>query len=177
MKRIRSRISVQKLGRVLNFAAARVALYNYIVLAGKIRMRFTITGRNIKLSRSIGVYTREKLAKLLGRFFKDPRTTDAAAVDIGLSRVTRRHRKGMVWKADAVLAPPNRKRPLYAEATAQDVHSAIDILAEEVEREIQKYKGKFVALARRGARAAKKDLRLDPAARLYRQGRIRDESA
>ena len=140
-------------------------------------MRFTITGRNLQLRPSIGVYAKEKLAKLFGRHFKDPAVSQAVTVDIEFSRVTRHHRKGMVWKADAVVILPKHKEPLYAEVTDEDIHSAIDILSEEVEREIQKYKGKFVSLARRGARVAKKDLRLDPAARLYRRGRIREEGS
>ncbi|MBI2639287.1 MAG: ribosome-associated translation inhibitor RaiA [Candidatus Sungbacteria bacterium] len=138
-------------------------------------MRFTLTCRNLKLNRSIGVYAREKIAKLFGKLFKDPRITQAAIIDIEFSRLTRHHRKGMVWKADAVVALPQQKGPLYAEAVDEDIHSAIDLLSEEIERELQRYKGKSQALARRGARLAKKDLRFDPSARMFRKGRIRDE--
>lgn len=138
-------------------------------------MRFTITCRNLKLNRSVGVYAKEKLAKIFGKLFKDPRISQAITVDIEFSRLTRHHKKGMVWKASAVIALPQQKGPLYAEAVDEDIHSATDILSEEIEREIQKYKGKFQALARRGARLAKKDLRLDPSARMFRGGRIRNE--
>jgi len=140
-------------------------------------MRFTITCRNLKLNRSIGVYAREKLAKLFGKLFRDPSVSEAITVDIEFSRVTRHHKKGMVWKADVVAALPQQKSPLYAEVTDEDIHAAIDLLAEELEREIQKYKGKFQALARRGARVAKKDLRLDPSARMFRKGRVRNEGS
>ena len=138
-------------------------------------MRFTITARRIKLTPSVGVYAREKLAKMLGKHFKDPAVSQAVTVDIELSRNTRHHRKGKVWQADLVLTLPREKEPIYAVATDDDIHAAIDILAEEVECEIQRYKGKFQARVRRGARVAKKELRLDPAAQLPRGGRVRNE--
>lgn len=138
-------------------------------------MRFTLTYKNLKPSRSIAVYAREKIAKLFAKLLKDPAVTQAVTIDIEFSRMTKHHRKGMVWKVDTTVILPGRKEPLYAEVTDEDIHSAVDILAEELEREIQKYKGKLIALYKRGARVAKKELRLDPAARLYRRGRIRDE--
>jgi ribosomal subunit interface protein len=138
-------------------------------------MRFNITARNIKLTPSIGTYARDKLGKLLGKFFKDPAFAQAIAADFELTLVTRHHHKGKIWKADAALTLPREKHPLYAEATDEDIHAAIDILVEELERQLQTYKGKREAIMRRGARVAKKELRLDPAARLFRKGRIREE--
>ena len=45
----------------------------------------------------------------------------------------------------------------------------------ELEREILAYKSRLRALEKRGARRLKKDMRLDPAARFYRKGRMREE--
>lgn len=138
-------------------------------------MRFTITARRIKLTPSISVYARDKLARMLGKHFKDPAVSQAVTVDIEFTRASRHHRKGKVWQADLAMTLPREKEPIYAEVTDEDIHTAIDLLVGEVEREIQKYKGKFQARARRGARAVKRELRLDPAAQLSQEGRIRNE--
>ncbi|MFY9462019.1 MAG: ribosome-associated translation inhibitor RaiA [Candidatus Sungiibacteriota bacterium] len=138
-------------------------------------MRFTITARHIKLTPSIGTYARDKLAKLFGKLFRDPAFSQAITVDLEFTLVTRHHQKGKIWKADAALTLPREKQPLYAEVTDEDIHAAIDFLAEELEHQLQTYKGKSQALMRRGARVAKKELRLDPAARLPRRGRVRNE--
>lgn len=138
-------------------------------------MRFTIAAQHIKLAPSVGTYARRKLAATLGKLFQNPALSQAITVDLEFSLITRHHRKGRIWKADASLALPRRKMPLYASVLSEDIHSSIDLLAEEIEREIKKYKGRSAALMKRGARIAKKDLRLDPAARLYRRGRIRSE--
>lgn len=140
-------------------------------------MRFTITGRHIAITPSTAAYAREKIVRTFEKYFKDPKLSSAITVAIQCSRETRHHRKGNIWKADAAFTLPNQKRPLYAEAVDADIHPAIDILAEEIEREVAKYKGRSRSLMERGARRVKKELRFDPAARMYRQGRIRDEGS
>ncbi|MDO8500026.1 MAG: ribosome-associated translation inhibitor RaiA [bacterium] len=137
-------------------------------------MRFTITARHIKLTPSVSVYAREKLAKMIGKHFKNPTLSQAVTIDIEFLRNTR-HRKGKIWQADLVMTLPKEKAPIYAKATDEDIHTAIDLLAKEVESEIQKYKGRFQARVRRGARAAKKVLRLDPSAQFPKGGRPREE--
>lgn len=141
----------------------------------QVLMRFTITARNIKLTSSIGVYARDKLAKLFGRLFKDPSFSQAIIADLVFTLVTRHHQKGKVWKAYAALTLPHEKRPFYAEVTDENIHAAIDLLAEELEHQLQTYKGKSQALMRRGARAVKRELRFASVARLPRRGRTRDE--
>lgn len=139
-------------------------------------MRFTITGRQVKLSPAVVTYAKDKIAKTLGKLFRGhPELSEPAIIDAEFTYLTRHHRKGKVWQADLVMTLPREKEPIYAVAIDEDIHAAIDILAEEVEREIQKYKGRFQAQARRGARLVKRELRFDPAARLPKRGRVRNE--
>lgn len=139
-------------------------------------MRLTIAGRHIQLSETAVEYAREKLTRAFDKFFKDPRVSQALSVTIEFSRETRHHRKGDIWKVGASFALPYRKKPFYAEVTSQDIHTSIDLLTEEIMREVQTYKGKSKALMLRGARKVKRELRFDPAARLREKGgRVRDE--
>lgn len=109
------------------------------------------------------------IRQLLGKL----RGVEFMSVDLEIARTTRHHRKGKIYRAEVNLSLP--RKLLRAEVEDEDARAAIDLLSEEIEREIKTYQGKNRAFLLRGARQAKKDLRLDPAARLYRKGRIRNE--
>lgn len=140
-------------------------------------MRLTITGRGIKLTPAVDIYARRKLLGSIQKFLPGKELLGAVAVHIELSRQTAHHRKGPIWRAGVAMEFPGEKNPIFAEATDGDIHAAIDRVAEEVGQLVKRYKGKSAALFRRGARRAKKEVRLDPAARMYRKGRIRDEGS
>src|SRR3989344_447077 len=139
-------------------------------------MRITIHKKNFELTPALNIYIETKLLKPLRRLLVGADRSESVILDIELSRTTRHHRKGKVWGAGMIVTLPKEKEPLYAEVTDEDIHTAIDLLKEEIEQEIRKYKGRSVALTRRWARVAKKELRLDPAAQFRQKGsRQRDE--
>lgn len=136
-------------------------------------MKLAVKGVGLALTPSIRRYVDEKLvrsaAKLLGR---DP-AWQAAALELELIRESRHHRKGTFWKAAANLELPGKRFRQSVEA--EDIHAAVDDLEVVLKREITKYKERSRSRLLRGARRAKKDMRLARAARLYRTGRIREE--
>lgn len=147
-------------------------------------MRITIRSKNLVITPALRIYIEQKIlkpvGKLLGARGNSPPAegglrgiSDLPILDLEFSRTTRHHRKGRIYYAEANLSVG--KRRLRASAEAEDIRSACDLLEEELERGIKRFKGRAVALERRGARRAKKDLRLDSAARLYRKGRMREE--
>lgn len=136
-------------------------------------MRFTIRQKNIELTEPLLAYIESKLLKPVTRLMKEASIAELPIMDIEVSRSTRHHRKGQVYRMAVSLSIG--KKLLRAEAENEDIRAACDILEEELEGEIHKFKDKGGATMRRGARVAKKELHLDPAARMYRKGRIRDE--
>ena len=73
-----------------------------------------------------------KIRRLVARY--GPATT----LDIEVGRLTRHHRKGMIYRAEFNLVLP--KTILRAEASAEDVLRAVETCRKELEREIDRYK-------------------------------------
>ena len=79
----------------------------------------------------------------------------------------------MVYRATASLSLGSKL--LRAEADAEDLRAAIDMLEEELKRSLQSFKEKAAARQKRESRRVFREMRYDPAARLKRKGRIRNE--
>lgn len=136
-------------------------------------MRVTIRKKNLDITPALGSYIEQKLLKPLKRSLRGIIASELPILDLEVGRSTRHHHKGKVYRVAANLTIG--KKLLRAEAEDEDIRAACDLLEEELGREILKFKGSSRARTRRAARAAKKDLHFDPAARLYRKGRIRNE--
>lgn len=136
-------------------------------------MRITIRQKNLQITPALRAYVELKLLKPIERLMKNAAGDALPILDLEFGRSTRHHRKGKVYHAEASLALDGVL--LRAEVDDEDIRAACDLLAEELEREIVTYRGRARAKERRGERVAKKELHLDPAARLFRKGRIRNE--
>lgn len=134
-------------------------------------MRITIRSKNLKITPALQSHINSKISKVAERFLVGARRD--AILDLEFSRATLHHRKGKVFHAEANLSIG--KNLLRAEVVDEDMYVSVDLLSEEIKRELQKYSGKFQAIMKRGARVAKKELRLDPAARFWQGRRIREE--
>ena len=138
-------------------------------------MHLTITGRHLTLTPALKTYATEKVMALLARLATAPEVAQAMHVDIEMIRETQHHRKGEIWKAAATITLPQQKHSLHASAMHSDIYAAVDLLVEEIEHEMQTYKGRFVSLMRRSARVVKRLLRVDPSAQLSEPERERNE--
>jgi ribosome-associated translation inhibitor RaiA len=67
------------------------------------------------------------------------------------------------------------KRSLRSVARKENLKLAIVEVKDELQRQLKQYKEKFQAKTKRRARAFKKELKISPAARFYKKGRIREE--
>ena len=114
-------------------------------------MNISLKGTNIKLNQSIRDYLNEKIVRLAEKLIK--KSDELIKLDLEVGRITRHHRHGKVFRAEANLTIGSRN--LYADAVGEDLYEAIDLLEEELEREIKKFKTKRVALERKGARTIK----------------------
>lgn len=135
-------------------------------------MQTTIKTTTGTLTDGMRLYIQEKIIHPASHALGSAHSA-ACHLDIEVGRITRHHRKGGVWRAEASLFLG--KRNLRAEATGESFQETVDILESELVPEIKKFKGKGMALAHRNARNAKKNATIAKAARFHRKGRIREE--
>lgn len=136
-------------------------------------MRVTIRQKNLKITPALTKYIEQKVLKPIRRLLKESIVRDLPILDLEFARTTRHHRKGKIYRAEANLTLG--KKMIRAEADEEDVRKACDLLQVELEREIRSYKGKRMAQDRREGRKVKGEFRYDPAARILRKGRNRNE--
>ena len=136
-------------------------------------MRVTIRQKNIEITPALHTYIESKILRPVKKNIQGIVAGELPVLDLEFGRTSNHHHKGKVYHVAASLT--FGKKLLRAEVDAEDMRSACDFLEAELGREIVSFKSRRRAIDRRGSRRVKKDLRFDPAARVYRRGRIRDE--
>lgn len=117
-------------------------------------MKFTLKGTQLILTPSVKAYLDRKIIASLEKRLSEFPKKDAVTVDCELSRDTRHHHKGEVFRAEAnILIPP--RNMIRAEVRATDIRSAIDLLEEALTRKLELYKGKVRMNVRRTLRKNK----------------------
>lgn len=135
-------------------------------------MKIVVKTTNTELTPAIEEYLNQKINGLDKFLDGMDRNVIEARVEIG--KITQHHQTGNVFRAEVNLKLPGRI--LRAEAEEMDFRTAIDRVKEELEGEIKKYRGKKEAQYKRGARVAKKLLRLSPLVWFRKKGgRDREE--
>lgn len=137
-------------------------------------MKLAIKGINVSLTPSLRRYVGEKLVRSVTKIFARDPGWEATTLEIELICETRHHKKGMIWRAVANLRLPGKQ--FRHDAEAEDIHAAMDGLEDILKREFTKYKERSRSRLLRGARRVKKTMRFDRSARLFRKGRMREES-
>lgn len=115
-----------------------------------VSMRVSIKSTGIEIAESTREYLDEKIVRLVEKLIKKD---DLVKLDLEVGRQTFHHRHGKIFRAEAELSIGSDV--LYADAIGENLNEAIDLLEEELEREIKKFKEKRVALERKGARVLK----------------------
>ncbi|TSC73592.1 MAG: Sigma 54 modulation protein/ribosomal protein S30EA [Parcubacteria group bacterium Gr01-1014_70] len=132
----------------------------------------TYNSKNIAFSDAMKVYIEDKITKRLENLFGDADTSGVQLV-VEVGKDSKHHRKGLVWEAEATVSMGSVT--LRAESRGESFEESVDLLENEITREVKKLKGKQGAVTRRGARRAKKNATIARSARFYRKGRIREE--
>jgi ribosomal subunit interface protein len=91
---------------------------------------------NLKLTEDIRKHIRQELQNL--KKFYDGRLASMIRVEVG--KISGHHQKGKVYRAEINL--PAFGRLLRAEEVAESIQTAINIVKEEIERQIKKFKEK-----------------------------------
>lgn len=146
-------------------------------------MKIVIKTTNLKLNQALRQYIHKKINSLekfskifyteryFNHFFGKGKPRIEAWVEIG--KTTLHHQKGPFFYAKCQMRFP--KRSLRVSSEAEDLKLAITEVKDKFQRELKQYKEKLFAQTKRRARVLKKDLKVSPLARFYRQGRIREE--
>ncbi len=132
-------------------------------------MKIILKATNTKLSPSINEYIDEKIGgldKFLEKF--DPELIEAR-VEVG--KITRGQRQGDIFRAEVNLKIDGHL--IRAENTEESLLAAIDLVKDELQREIRQYKDKQETKFIRGARSWKKFWRINPLAR-FRNSKYRE---
>lgn len=120
-------------------------------------MRVTLRSKNLEITPSLAEYIERKILKPSRKFLQDEVRSGLPVLDLEFSRITKHHKKGKVYYAEANLSLG--KKVFRAEVYGYDIREVCDLLEEELERGIKKIKGKASAQYKRGARRIKRDTR------------------
>lgn len=136
-------------------------------------LKVNIKATNIKLDDALYEYIYEKIG-MLDKFIKDVDGSVQAWVEVG--KPSRHHCKGEEeFYAEVDIRLPGQGRVLRSESKQWDLRVAIDEVKDELQRELKQYKGKQEAKYKRGARKAKRLIRLSPLFWFKREKRNREK--
>ncbi|MEK7178103.1 MAG: ribosome-associated translation inhibitor RaiA [Patescibacteria group bacterium] len=116
-------------------------------------MKIDLKTKNFEITPSIRTYLQDKL-NAVDKFLPNDESIFA---DVELAKTTKHHQKGDIFRAEVNLKMPGRL--IRAVAETWDLHAAIDIVKDDLQREITMNKEKKISLYRKGARLLKKLLR------------------
>lgn len=108
-------------------------------------MNIVIKATNLVLSAANKTYAKDKVGNL-------EKYINAIEAKIELER-DRKHHSGLVFRAEVTLIIGGKL--IRAEANAEELNAAIDLVIPKVKEQISKFKEKKDTLQKRGARSAK----------------------
>ena len=146
-------------------------------------MKIVIKAKNIELNKFLRDFIEKKIGQLekfsdifREEYFDDYLTKRKPIVKawVEISKTTLHHRKGPFFRAECQMRFPGKS--MRSEALSHNLRLSIVEVKDELQRQIKKYKNKSAAKSKRAQRAIKKDLKLSPLARFYRNRRIQKEN-
>jgi ribosomal subunit interface protein len=121
----------------------------------------------VKIDSVLSGFIDEKINELAK--FVSPETS----VLLEIGKTTQHHKKGPFFRAECQIKFP--QKTLVAVAVAENIKLAIVEAKEELQRQVERYKEKFSAKAKRSQRVVKKELHLSPEAQFPHKERTREE--
>ena len=114
-------------------------------------MRINVNAANIKLTPEIYAYLNKKLAHV------EKLVDGDAVLHVELGKTTRHHQSGSFYEAQIQLH--THGRDVTSRAEEESLYAAIDVMRDEITRELTQEKEKRLTLMRRGGRMVKATLR------------------
>lgn len=136
-------------------------------------LKLNIKATNIKLDDTLYGYIYEKIGTL-DKFIEDIDGSVQAWVEVG--KPSKHHQTGLEFYAEVNIRLPGQGKVLRSESKHLDLRLAIDEVKDELQRELKQYRGRQEAEYKRGARIAKKLIRLSPLAWFKREKGTRERN-
>ncbi len=114
-------------------------------------MNLTIKTKNLEIDHSLDNLIKKRMtavSKMINAF------QESAELFVEVERATKHHKKGDIFRAEAIVSLPGRK--LVARAHGGNLGKIIGSVRDEMRRELRKYKTKIVELPRKKYRKIKK---------------------
>jgi putative sigma-54 modulation protein len=108
-------------------------------------MNISIKGTNLDLTTAIKEYVDDKVGNL-------DKFIDAMEAKVELEK-DKRHQTGLVYRAEVNMIVGGKI--MRAEAKAEDIYAAVDLVIPKLKEQVSKFKDKRTTQARKGAREAK----------------------
>ncbi|MFA6459333.1 MAG: ribosome-associated translation inhibitor RaiA [Candidatus Paceibacterota bacterium] len=112
-------------------------------------MNINIKTTNVTLTESISAYVGKRLQKIETLLAHDP----SAQCDVELARTTSHHNKGDIFKAEIHIVAAGMN--IYATSEKEDLYTAIDLVRDDILRELKADKQKNISFIRRGGAKVK----------------------
>ena len=126
-------------------------------------MKTIIKATNLTLTDKIKGYVDTKIGEL-DKYLSEGTFAEAR---VELQYATLKSQSNGIFRAEVNIKVPGKL--LRAEAEGATVYAAIDLVKDEVQRELREYKNRRQDLRRRGLRSLKKRMNLSPLARRQRR--------
>lgn len=118
-------------------------------------MRVIVHKKDLEITNALSDFIEKKLVAPLQKRLKSFSASSLPMLDLEIGRLTRHHRKGDVYYVEGNLNINGNV--LRAEATDQDIHTACDLLKDELIREITKFKDKQGTVSKKAGRKIKQE--------------------
>ncbi|MFH1200750.1 MAG: ribosome-associated translation inhibitor RaiA [bacterium] len=120
-------------------------------------MKINLQGKGMELTESIKDYISKRVTNLEKLLSNIEKTGGEVAVNFEVAKNTNHHKLGAVFHADCLINIKGEK--FYSSADEEDLYQAIDVVKENLFREISKNKDRRQTLFKRGALSVKKMLK------------------
>lgn len=115
-------------------------------------LNLNINTTNMELTDAIREYAQKRMDTL-----EKVMHSTVEVIHMQIGKTTNHHKQGDVYKADANMLLGGNK--FYAQAETEDLYSSIDMVREDLFRQLTEKKDRNETLFRRGARSVKKMLK------------------
>lgn len=116
-------------------------------------MKINTKATNISLTPAISDYVEKKIS-LLEKFFKNP---GEVLINVEVGKTTKHHKSGNVFLAEIHIVADGEE--YYATTETEDLYAAIDLVKDDIAREMTSRRKKAIRMLRRGGAHLKNLLR------------------
>ncbi|MEK7535787.1 MAG: ribosome-associated translation inhibitor RaiA [Patescibacteria group bacterium] len=117
-------------------------------------MTISFKASGITLTEAIKAYGQDKIGSVASLLADQ----ESANLDLELEKTTAHHQKGEVFRAEVNLRSMGEL--FRVEKTAEDLYVAIDLVRDDLIREVKNYKSRTESIFKKGGRLAKRLLRM-----------------